>query len=56
MTEKTISPVPPGYTTVTPWIIGRNTDGLLAFVHEAFGAEELARVQGPDGTIGHAEP
>jgi PhnB protein len=55
VTEKTISPVPQGYTMVTPWIIGRETDGLLAFLREAFGAEEIARVQGPDGTIGHAE-
>jgi len=46
MTEKTISPVPSGYTAVTPWIIGRDTDGLLAFLREAFGAEEIARLQG----------
>ena len=47
--------IPEGYTAVTPWIISRDTAGLLAYVHEAFGAEELARVVGDDGSIGHAE-
>ena len=46
---------PEGYTAVTPWIISRNTAGLLDFVHDAFGAEELARVVVEDGSIGHAE-
>jgi PhnB protein len=55
MAEESIRPVPEGYTSVTPWIIGRDTDGLLAFLREAFGAEEIARVQGADGAIGHAE-
>jgi uncharacterized glyoxalase superfamily protein PhnB len=55
MTEKTIRPVPEGYTTVTPWIIGHDTAGLLEFLREAFGAEEIVRVAGPDGVIGHAE-
>lgn len=50
-----VNPVPDGYTTVTPWIIGRDTDGLLDFLKRAFDAEELGRVVGPDGKIGHAE-
>jgi PhnB protein len=50
-----VQPAPPGYTAVTPWIVSRSTDRLLAFVTEAFGAEELARVPNPDGSIGHAE-
>jgi PhnB protein len=47
--------VPPGYTTVTPWMITPDTARLLDFVHRAFDAEELARIPGPDGRIGHAE-
>jgi uncharacterized glyoxalase superfamily protein PhnB len=47
--------VPDGYTTVTPWIIGHDTAGLLDFLKRAFGAEELGRVVGEDGKIGHAE-
>jgi PhnB protein len=50
-----VDPVPDGYTTVTPWIIGHDTDGLLGFLKRAFDAEELGRVVGEDGKIGHAE-
>ena len=50
-----IRPVPEGYRAVTPWIISRDTAGLLDFVKEAYGAEEIARVHNEDGTIGHAE-
>jgi uncharacterized glyoxalase superfamily protein PhnB len=50
-----VRPVPEGYHTVTPWIISRDTAGLIEFVTRAFGAEEIARVQDEDGTIGHAE-
>jgi PhnB protein len=47
--------VPAGYTTVTPWIISHDTRQLLDFVRRAFNAEELARIENPDGSIGHAE-
>lgn len=49
------NPVPDGYTTVTPWIIGRDTAGLLGFLKRAFDADELGVVVGEDGKIGHAE-
>lgn len=48
-------PTPAGYTTVTPWIVSRDTAGLISFLEQAFDAEELARVVGDDGSIGHAE-
>jgi PhnB protein len=48
-------PVPEGYHTVTPWIISRDTAGLIEFVVRAFGAEEIARIQDERGVIGHAE-
>jgi uncharacterized glyoxalase superfamily protein PhnB len=47
--------VPPGYHTVTPWIMSHDTRRLLDFVKHAFGAIEIARVENDDGTIGHAE-
>ena len=51
-----IDPVPEGYTTVTPWMISKDTAGLIEFLEQAFGAEELARVENPNGPgIGHAE-
>lgn len=55
MESDRIRPVPEGYSTVTPWIISRDTAGLIAFLAAAFDATELARVQMEDGTIGHAE-
>jgi uncharacterized glyoxalase superfamily protein PhnB len=54
--SETINPVPEGYTTVTPWMISKDTAGLIDFLERAFGAEELARVENPNGPgIGHAE-
>jgi len=46
---------PPGYGTVTPWVISRDSARLIDFARAAFGAEELGRVPGPDRSIGHAE-
>jgi PhnB protein len=47
--------IPDGYTAVTPWIISRDTDRVLAFISAAFGGVELARVLDDDSRIGHAE-
>ena len=46
---------PEGYTTVTPWIIGHDTAGLMDWLTRAFDAVEVSRLVGPDGRIGHAE-
>ena len=48
-------PIPKGYHSVTPWIISRHSARLIEFLTAAFGAEEIARVVGDDGSIGHAE-
>jgi uncharacterized glyoxalase superfamily protein PhnB len=54
--SETMNPVPEGYTTVTPWMVSKDTAGLIDFLKSAFGAEELARVPHPNGPgIGHAE-
>jgi PhnB protein len=50
-----VRPIPEGYHTVTPWIISRDSAQLIDFLTAAFGAEEIARVVGEDGSIGHAE-
>ena len=52
---RTVKPIPDGYGTVTPWIIGRDTAGLMDFLTRAFDAVDLGRVPNPDGSIGHAE-
>jgi uncharacterized glyoxalase superfamily protein PhnB len=46
---------PEGYTTVTPWIIGHDTAGLMDWLTRAFNAKEISRLVGPDNRIGHAE-
>jgi uncharacterized glyoxalase superfamily protein PhnB len=46
---------PKGYHTVTPGITVHDAPRALDFYKEAFGAEELSRMPGPDGSIMHAE-
>lgn len=50
-----VAPIPPGYATVTPYLIIRGAAKAIDFYQRAFGAVELFRLDGPDGTIGHAE-
>ena len=50
-----IKPIPDGYTTVTPWLISRDTARLIAYVTEAFGATEISRLTSADGRVEHAE-
>ncbi len=48
-------PIPDGYHSVTPYLICRNAAQAIAFYEKAFGAKELFRFPGPNGTVGHAE-
>jgi PhnB protein len=52
--RKGVSPVPQGFHTVTPYMIAADGDAMLAFVKNAFGAEETFRAVGGAGGI-HAE-
>jgi PhnB protein len=54
-TTMSISPVPAGYHSLTPYLIVDGAARALAWYAEAFGARELMRLSGPDGRIGHAE-
>ncbi|MFE5319262.1 VOC family protein [Paenibacillus sp. NPDC056579] len=54
-TNESINPIPKGYTTVTPWMISRNSAQLLDFIKRAFDGEEIARIYTEDGSVGHAE-
>ena len=49
--------VPPGYGTVTPWIISPDSAALIRFLEAAFDAEEIpgSRMPNPDGSIAHVE-
>ena len=50
-----VAPIPPGYSSVTPYLIVRGAAKAIDFYKRAFGAVELFRFEGPDGTLGHAE-
>ncbi len=50
-----VQPVPEGYHTLTPYLTVRDGAAALPFYAEAFGAEELFRMDGPPGKLGHAE-
>jgi PhnB protein len=53
--KKSTQPVPEGFHTVTPSLIVRNGAQAIEFYKKALGAEEIMRMAGPDGKIGHAE-
>ncbi|MBC7966988.1 MAG: VOC family protein [Fuerstia sp.] len=54
MIEK-VNSVPPGYHTVTPYLLIKGASDAIAFYGRVFGAEEITRLTAPDGRIGHAE-
>lgn len=47
--------IPEGYHTVTPYLIIKGAAAALEYYRKAFNATELMRIDGPNGTIGHAE-
>lgn len=53
--SKKVSPIPPGFHTVTPSIIVKNADAAIALYKKAFGAEEIMCLRSPDGGVMHAE-
>lgn len=48
-------PIPDGYHSVTPYLIVKGASRAIDFYKQAFGATELLRMDGPDGSVGHAE-
>lgn len=55
MTTKT-KYIPDGYHTLTPYLVVRGASKALEFYAKAFGAQELFRMPGPDGSsVMHAE-
>jgi len=50
-----VSPIPPGYHTITPHIVVKDTKKAVDFYKRAFGAEVRGIADGPDGKVMHAE-
>ncbi len=47
--------IPKGFHTVTPYLVVRDAARAIDFYKQAFGAEELSRIDGPQGKVVHAE-
>lgn len=50
-----VKPIPEGYHSVTPYLSIKGAAKAIEFYKQAFGATELLRMAGPNGTIAHAE-
>ena len=48
-------PIPDGQHSITPYLAISNAAKAIEFYKQAFGATEMFRLEGPDGTVGHAE-
>ena len=53
MANSTVQAVPAGMHTLTPHLICANATEAMDWYARAFGAEELARLLGPDGKLMH---
>ncbi len=50
-----VKAIPEGYHTITPNLVVPGAAKAIDFYKKAFGATEIARMPGPNGTIMHAE-
>jgi PhnB protein len=50
-----VAPIPPGYAGVTPYLTVRDAARAVEFYKQALGATAVMRLEGPDGTVAHAE-
>jgi PhnB protein len=47
--------IPDGTTSITPYLVLKDAAQAIDFYKRAFGATEILRMPGPDGSIAHAE-
>ena len=47
------APIPPGMHSVTPHLVCAGAANAIEFYKKAFNAEELGRIDGPDGKLVH---
>ncbi|TFV57502.1 VOC family protein [Mycobacterium sp. PS03-16] len=50
-----IFPIPPGYTSLTPFLVVDGAAAAIEFYTSVFGAEVVERMAASDGTVAHAE-
>ncbi len=47
--KKGVPPIPPGYHTVTPYLVAQDAETVIEFVKKTFGGEEIFRTVGSAG-------
>ncbi len=50
-----VKPIPDGFQAVIPYLLVEDVGQELEFTKAAFGAEEIERVEGPEGRVMHGE-
>jgi len=50
-----VKAIPDGFHSVTPYLLVEDGAKLIDFVRQAFGAEQIERMEDPDGTVRHAQ-
>lgn len=50
-----VKPIPDGYHTVTPYLVVKGAAKALEFYQQAFGATVTMCMEGPGGSVAHAE-
>jgi PhnB protein len=50
-----VKPIPEGYHSLNPYLAVNDAAAAIEYYSEVFGAKERFRMDGPDGSIGHAE-
>jgi PhnB protein len=50
-----VSYIPKDYHSVTPYLIVKGAAQAIEYYKKVFGAVETVRMNGPNGTVGHAE-
>jgi PhnB protein len=50
-----VKPIPEGYHSVTPYLIVKGAAKAIDYYKKVFGATEIMRMPGPNGTVMHAE-
>jgi PhnB protein len=51
---ETISPIPEGYSTVTPYLVVSDVRGLLDFIEKGLEGKVISSMKSDDGSIVHA--
>jgi PhnB protein len=52
---KKVNYIPDGYHTVTPYLVIKGAAKAIDYYKNVFGATVVVRMDGPGGTVGHAE-